>query len=393
MADPETPLPPPVKGLAAVSLFNDFASEMVYPVLPAFVTGTLGASPLALGALDGAAELTASVVKWWSGRMADRPGWAKPLIVLGYSLAILIRPLIAVAGAAWQVIGFRVIDRVGKGLRSPPRDALIVTLTPRAQGGRAFGLTRAADHAGAVLGSLVAWAMLSGGSDTRSVIAWSVLPGVAAAAVLLLALKGVHDRPRESVVPQGAAPATAHGRAFWIPVSLLVLFAVGRLPETLLLLRIQELGVSVAAIPLVWAGLHVVRSSASYPGGRLTDRIGPRGAVALGAACYVLAAAGLALVAGATAAVAVFLGYGLVAGLVEPAERVAIARLAPVRPGKGFGSYQGLTGLAALPAGLGFGAVYRSLGAPAALALSALAIIGCMTLWLLVGRTVLRRVS
>ena len=131
MADrPAETLPPQVKGLSAVSLFNDFASEMVYPVLPAFITGPLGGSPLVLGALDGAAELTAALVKWVSGRLADRPGWAKPLILLGYGTAVLVRPLISVAGAAWQVIGFRIIDRVGKGMRSPARDAVIADLTP-----------------------------------------------------------------------------------------------------------------------------------------------------------------------------------------------------------------------------------------------------------------------
>jgi len=153
MADrPGEALPPQVKGLSAVSLFNDFASEMVYPVLPAFITGPLGGSAMALGALDGAAELTAAVVKWISGRLADRPGWAKPLILLGYGVAVLVRPLIGLVGAAWQVIGFRVIDRVGKGMRSPARDAVISELTTERLRGRAFGFHRAADHLGAVLG-------------------------------------------------------------------------------------------------------------------------------------------------------------------------------------------------------------------------------------------------
>src|SRR5687768_13150804 len=132
-------VPVTVKGLSLVSLFNDFASEMVYPLLPAFVTRTLGGGPLLLGLLDGASELTSSVLKWISGRLADRPGWARPLILGGYATAVLVRPLIAAANAAWQVVGFRVIDRIGKGLRTVPRDALISDLTPPAARGRAFG--------------------------------------------------------------------------------------------------------------------------------------------------------------------------------------------------------------------------------------------------------------
>src|SRR5919108_3098909 len=144
-------VPPAVKGLSLVSLFNDFASEMVYPLLPAFVTRTLGAGALALGVLDGAADLTSAALKWVSGRLSDRPGWRKPLILVGYATAVLIRPLISVTSAAWQGIGFRVIDRVGKGIRTPPRDALIAEVTPLELRGRAFGFHRGADHFGAVV--------------------------------------------------------------------------------------------------------------------------------------------------------------------------------------------------------------------------------------------------
>jgi MFS family permease len=128
-------VPPTVKGLGLVSFFNDLASEMVYPLLPAFVTRVLGGGAVALGALDGAADLTAAALKWVSGRLSDRKGWQKPLIIAGYGTAVLVRPLIAVANAAWQVIGFRVLDRIGKGLRSPARDALVAQVTsPEARG-------------------------------------------------------------------------------------------------------------------------------------------------------------------------------------------------------------------------------------------------------------------
>jgi len=388
---PTGAVPRPVKGLSAVSLFNDFASEMVYPVLPAFVTTTLGGSAVALGALDGAADLTAAAVKWGSGRLADRPRWAKPLILAGYGLAVLIRPLIAVAGAAWQVVGFRVLDRVGKGLRSPARDALVSSLTPPSARGRAFGFHRAADHFGAVLGALAAWLLLQRGTGLREVIGLSVLPGIFALIVLVVILKSVIGQ--QSTV-NGTGPVSdrspltvdAVGRGFWLPVGTLVLLTAGRLPETLLLLRLQDLGVPVATIPLVWAALHVVRSAASYPGGWLVDRLGTRGAVAAGALLYAVVATALAAALGTGGAIAVFLCYGVVAGLLEPAERVAITRLAPVRTGRGFGTYQGLAGLAALPAGLGFGLAYRNLGGPAALLGSAMCLAIGVPLWLAAAR-------
>jgi MFS family permease len=396
-------LPAQVKGLSAVSLFNDFASEMVYPVLPAFVTGPLGGSAMVLGALDGAADLTAAVVKWASGRLADRPGWAKPLILLGYGIAVLVRPLIAVVGAAWQVVGFRVIDRIGKGMRSPARDAVIAELTPAALRGRAFGFHRAADHGGAVLGSLTAWFLLQRQMSVRSVIGWSALPGVVAVLVLVIVLRGVRDsRGRGRLATEKTEIAASSSRSrksvgqetdtkgavFWAPVGVLVLLTASRLPETLLLLRLQDLGVPIPAIPLAWAALHVVRSGGSYPGGWLTDRFGARVTLGLGTLVYAGAIAALSTAIGEAGALAVFLAHGLVAGLIEPAERVAVAKLAPVRTGRGFGNYQGVAGLAALPAGLLFGWVYTAMGGPAALLASAGALALLMPAWLVAGRRV-----
>jgi MFS family permease len=274
-----TGVPPTVKGLSLVSLFNDFASEMVYPLLPAFVTRTLGGGALLLGVLDGASELTSSVVKWVSGRLADRPGWRRPLILGGYAVAVLVRPLIAVANAAWQVIGFRVIDRIGKGIRTPPRDALISGVTPPEQRGRAYGFHRGADHFGAVLGSLAAWWLLRRGADVRSVIGWSAVPGVVAVAVLAVVLRGVGraggqaDRRTESSSKDRPSDRpTVRPSAFWPSVLALTGITFFRLPETLLILRLQDQGVAVAAVPLVWAGLHVVRSGSSYPWGLVPPR-------------------------------------------------------------------------------------------------------------------------
>jgi MFS family permease len=378
-------IPRTVKGLALVSLFNDFASEMVYPLLPAFVTVTLGGSATTLAALDGAADLAAAATKWVSGGLADRPAWRKPLILLGYFSAILFRPCMAIASAAWQVVGFRVLDRLGKGLRTPARDAMIADVTPTPIRGRAFGFHRAADHFGSIPGSLVAWWLLEHAVDVRKVLGWSVAPGIAAGVILALVLRGA---PPRMAVQTGGTPHAADpgGRVFWLPVLALAALVLLRLPETLLLLRLQQLGVAVAIIPLVWAGLHVVRSVVSYPGGWLTDRLGPRGTVAAGAACFAGGALTLGLPLSASLAIMAFLAMGTVAGLTESAERALVARLAPRRPGHGFGAYHAATGIAALPAALIFGLLYQRSGGPAALWASAGGMLVASLVWLRVAR-------
>ncbi len=382
-------VPPTVKGLSLVSLFNDFASEMVYPLLPAFVTRTLGGGPLILGVLDGAAELTSSLVKWVSGRLADRPGWRRPLILWGYAIAVLVRPLIAGAGAAWQVVGFRVVDRIGKGVRTPPRDALIAEITPPMLRGRAYGFHRGADHFGAVLGSLAAWYLLTQGTDVRNVIWWSVLPGIVAFVVLAVVLKGGRGgravgRSEGAPVRQSASPPARPSARFWPPVLALTGLTFFRLPEALLILRLQDLGVSIVAVPLVWSGLHVVRSLSSYPGGWLSDRLGARRVVAAGGLLFAIVALAFGMALTPVLAIVLFLVLGLVAGLTESGERTVVARLAPVRTGRGFGSYHALVGVAALPAGLIFGALYQSGGGRTALWASAAGMAMAVIVWLIV---------
>jgi MFS family permease len=384
---PTQGVPRTVKGLSLVSLFNDLASEMVYPLLPALVTGPLGAGALVLGLLDGAAELTSAALKVVSGRLADRPGWRAPLILIGYATAVLVRPLIAVASSAWQVVGFRVIDRVGKGLRTPARDAWIAAVTAPALRGRAFGFHRAADHLGAVLGSVVAWLLLERGLGVRDVIGWSAAPGVLACLALLPLLRRAGPESAPTAIVEKPDRVDATGSVFWGPVLLLAALTFLRLPEALLLLRLQDLGVPVAWIPLVWAGLHVVRSASSYPGGWLSDHLGPRTAVAAGGLLFATVAAALGWRLSPSVAVVVFLLFGLVAGLTEAAERALVARLAPVRTGRGFGSYHALVGVAALPAGIAFGAMYQRFGGPRALWASAVGMVLAVGLWLIVTKT------
>ncbi|MEO8227914.1 MAG: MFS transporter [Gemmatimonadota bacterium] len=373
-----------MKGLSLVSLFNDFAGEMVYPLLPAFISRTLGGSAMLLGALDGAADLTSAALKWVSGRLADRPGWRRPLILGGYATAVLVRPLISVASSAWQVVGFRVVDRVGKGLRTPPRDALIAEVTPQAQRGRAYGFHHAADHFGAVLGSVTAWFLLRRGAEVRHVIQWSIVPGVVAFFALAFVLRRYAPATAAPVAPVASTSRDAAGRVFWAPVVALAALVLTRVPEALMLLRLQDLGVAVPAIPLVWAALHIIRSAGSYPGGALTDRLGPRWTVAAGALLFAAVVGAMGLRLSPTAAIAVFLAFGLVAGLTESAERAMVARLAPVKTGRGFGAYHALTGFAALPAGLAFGALYTRYGGGTAFLASAGAVLAAAILWAVV---------
>src|SRR3989475_1991619 len=360
---PSPPLPRQVKLFGWVSLLNDFASEMIYPLLPAFVTGVLGGGPQALGALDGAAEFAAAFVKLGAGRLADRPRLRGPMIVLGYFIAVVVRPVIAVTGAAWQVIGLRVVDRLGKGLRTPPRDALIADVTPAELRGRAFGLQRGMDHAGAVLGPILAWWLLaSGTANVRAVIGWSIVPGVL---VLVLAGWAVRDgtadggrgRQRAAEGDDALPPVAAPYRPL-PPAPLLAIsaFYLLRMPDTLIILRSQELGVPVAVVPLLWAAVHVVRSSSSFVGGAATDRLGPARTMWAGWLVYALLAAGMARAGTAAAARGLCLALGLVSGLTGRPGRALVGRAAGTPPGRRVGVCHRFTGPAALGGGVGLGA-------------------------------------
>jgi MFS family permease len=364
-----------VKLFGWVSLLNDFASEMIYPLLPAFVTGVLGGGPQALGALDGAAEFAAAFVKLGAGRLADRVPLRGPMIVLGYFVAVVVRPVIAVTGAAWQVIGLRVVDRLGKGLRTPPRDALIADVTPAERRGHAFGLQRGMDHAGAVLGPILAWWLLASGSaNVRTVIGASIVPGVL---VLVLAMWAVRDgRGRQRTVEGTASdsplpPSPAFSRPLPAPLLAISAFYLVRMPDTLIILRSQELGVPVAVVPLLWAAVHVVRSSSSFLGGAASDRLGPARTMWVGWLVYAMLAVGMARAATAVAAWGLFLALGLVSGLTESPERALVARLAGTHQGSGFGVYHGITGFAALVGGVALGAVFQKYGGGTAFLASA----------------------
>ncbi|MDH4044303.1 MAG: MFS transporter [Gemmatimonadota bacterium] len=371
-----TRLPPVVRGLGAVSFFNDLASEMVYPLLPQLITRGLGAGALALGALDGVADAVSAVVKLAAGWLSDRPAWRQPLIVFGYLTAAVTRPLMAITGAAWQVVGLRAADRVGKGARNPPRDAVIADAVDPSLRGRAFGFHRAMDHAGATVGPLVAGGLMAAFAvRAETVILWSIVPGVLAVVVAMVALRRF-ARP-DGATDQSTRPPQVEGHAPRpVVVALIFLFAGLRMPEALFLLRLQDLGIAAPLVPVMWAALHVVRTGASYPGGWLSDRLGPARTMLLGWVAYAGVSGGMAVVTGPWGGLWL-LGLGLVSACTESPERALVAAWGGKKArGRRFGVYHAGTGVVALPGGLALGAIYQWAGGPMALGVSAVAVLG-----------------
>lgn len=359
-------LPSTVVVLGAASLLSDLSAEMIFPLLPAFLAA-LGTGPAALGLIEGVAEATAATFKVLSGVWTDRAGRRKPLVVLGYTIAGTARPLVALAQSWVAVLAIRFADRVGKGLRTSPRDALIADVTPYPARGAAYGLHRAMDHTGAVLGPLVAAALLHfAGLPERQVMLFAAVP---AALVLLTLLLGVRE-PARGPAPRGPRPPL---RLRLLPrdyrALLLALFVatLGNSTDAFVLLRLQQLGVPLGGVALLWSLHHVVRVPATWWGGRLVDRLGPRAMLLLAWGVYAAVYTGLAFATSRAEAVWVFLAYGFYYGFSEPAERAWVAALAPreVR-GSAFGLYHAVTGLALLPASVLCGLLWKWFGPSAA---------------------------
>ena len=368
--------------LGAVSFFTDVSSEMIYPLLPVFLTATLGASASTLGAIEGAAETTASLLKlasgWWSDRMRRR----KPLVVLGYTLASIARPLVAVATSANQVLAIRLTDRVGKGIRNSPRDALIADSVDPSIRGRAFGFHRAADHAGGVLGPLIAFALLTwGGVDLRTVFWLAAIPGALAVITVIVFVRERRRSASDVDLAPGAvemSPLAEQGRTrampgrFWYYLGVLFVFTLGNSTDAFLLLRASQLGVPVALAPILWATLHVVKSATSTHGGALSDRIGRIPTLVSGWILYALVYLGFAAGSAPWHAWALFMVYGLFFALTEGTERALIADLVPAtRRGTAFGWFNLTIGLGMLPASILFGLVWDRSGPATAFVMGA----------------------
>ncbi|MGQ0578725.1 MAG: MFS transporter [Betaproteobacteria bacterium] len=367
-------LPRTVIVLGFVSLFNDLASEMIVPLVPILLAGVLGAGPIALGLIEGVADTVASFLKLWSGRHSDRQGGRrKTLTLAGYALSNIARPLLAFAGSWMSVLLLRSVDRVGKGLRSAPRDALVADATPTHIKGYAYGFHRALDNAGAVGGSLVAAAVLTwSGLPLAQVILLSAIPGCLAVALVAF---GVRE-PRVATV----AVARALAPLRWGTLSpglrryllVLVLFTFARASETFIVLLGYQMGIGTVELLTLWAALNLAKALTSTVGGRLADNMG-RGPLMLFswtafAACFLLfgkADTSIGLWA-------VTIVYGLFFGLGEGAERALVSDFAaPTEQGSAFGWYYLMIGLAAIPAGLLFGAVWQFQSAAMAFFLAA----------------------
>lgn len=358
-------LSPTVIGLGWVSLLTDASSELIFPLLPMFLTEVLGAPATFLGVLEGLAEATSSGVKYLSGRLADRRARSKPIVLWGYGLSTVVRPLVALALAPWHVLLVRVVDRVGKGIRSSPRDAMIAGSTGDDDRGRAFGFHQAMDHAGSAVGTLLGAGLLALAFDLRRVFLIASIPGFLALATLFV-VPEVKAAPlperAESEVVEARLP-----RALWRYLGVLFVFTAANASDAFLILKAREVGASKALAPLLWLVLHVVKASLGTLGGALSDRLGRARVLVAGWVVYGICYGLLGQVRSVGAVFVVTAVYGLYGALTDGAEKAMVADLAPtLARGRAFGVYNALNGIGLLVAGLVFGLLWDHVGSRAA---------------------------
>jgi len=383
-------LPRTVVALGFVSLLNDASAEMIVPLLPAYLIA-LGGTATTLGLIEGIADATAGLFRLWSGALADRVRRRKPLIAAGYTLSSGVRPLVAFALAPWHVLLVRFLDRVGKGMRGSPRDALVAEVTSAQERGRAFGLHRAMDHAGNVVGPLLAFALLSRFEEPpdvgqlRALFGWAAIPAALALLTLLFVVKEPPAAKRAAPPPPLSIrpPAVPALRRFLFAN---LLFGLGGSTDAFLLLRAAQLGVPIGWLPLFPALLSVVRAALTTPLGALSDRVARKSMIVAGWIVYALVYAGFAFATQAWHAWTLIAVYGVHYALVEGAERAFVADLAPAEQrGRAFGSWHFVTAIVALPASWLFGALMTRNGSTTAfLTGSACAAAGVVALLFLV---------
>lgn len=373
-------IPRPVWLLGWASLFTDAATEMIYPLLPVYLSRVLGASAVSLGLIEGAAEGVNSLLKVLSGWMSDRTARRKPIVVGGYAISSLARPFIAITNTWQQVLAIRVLDRMGKGIRGAPRDAMLAQFASPSTRGRVFGFHRAMDHTGAIVGPLVATAILFFAPENyRLVFGLTIIPGIIAIFLLMLVPETTVAADADGVAK--VAPAPAHNpasldvrtgalsqpSAFWAFMAVLFLFTLGNSADAFLLLRLSDALGGATYVPLLWAGLHMVKASLSTWGGGLSDRLGRKEVIVLGWGVYGVVYLGFALSSSAPAFVGWFLLYGVFFALTEGAEKALIADLTTVaRQGTAFGIYNAVLGVGALIASVMFGVLYERVSPAAA---------------------------
>lgn len=360
------PIPRTVWALGLVSLFMDVSSEMIHALLPLFLTASLGASAAMVGIIEGVGEATAAIVKVFSGYLSDRFGRRKPLILLGYSLGALSKPLFALAGAPMMVLTARFSDRIGKGIRGAPRDALIADVTPEAIRGRAYGLRQSLDTAGAFIGPLLAIGLMFVlANDMRAVFWIALVPGLIAVLCVLL---GVEDRAAPGPAATGRAPIRLGdlrqlGPAFWTIVAIGTVFTLARFSEAFLVLRAHDAGLPLALAPLVLVVMNVVYSLGAYPAGALSDRMPPARLLILALAALIAADLCLALLPGLGGAFAGIALWGVHLALSQGLLSKLVADRAPSNlRASAFGLFNLCSGIMLLVASLVAGLLWDRIG-------------------------------
>lgn len=376
--------------LGLVSFFTDVSSEMIYPLLPIFLTSVLGMGATFVGLVEGVAEATASLLKLLSGWLSDRWGKRKSLVVFGYTLSTLIRPLVAAATAGWHVLLIRFLDRVGKGIRTSPRDALIADSSIAGEQGKAFGFQRAMDHAGAVVGPLIAFFLLTFITQQYRLIFWlAFIPGMAA---LVTLIRGVSEKKSRSFGPPLSKvhltfrPFDRRFKAFLL---IVILFTLGNSSDAFLLLKAKDAGIPVSLIPILWVVLHISKSLSATPGGILSDRLGRKDVIIAGWLLYSAVYWAFAWAETPGMIWLLFAIYGLFYGLTEGGERALVADLVqPHLRGTAYGLYNFSIGISTLPASLLMGLLWEKVSPKAAFGFGAtLALLAAILLWLALKKT------
>lgn len=373
--------------LGLISLFTDISSQMIYPLLPIFLSSVLGVSTAFIGLLEGLAESTASIAKVFSGWYSDKLKKRKPIILFGYGLSTIGKPFLYLATLGWHVLIVRFIDRVGKGIRTSPRDALVADSSIPEQRGKAFGIQRAMDRMGAFLGPLIAFAILPLlNNNLRLVFLLALFPALIAVFIIIFFLKDkphIHDPSR----PAKSFSIKHLNRDFKIFIFILAIFTLGNSSNAFLILRARDLGITIVFIPILWFMYNVVSSASSIPLGIFSDRIGRRKTTLLGFFVYAVVYLGFAF-SNTQSLIWIFMGlYGVYYGLSEGVLRAYVADLIKDKSSlaTAYGIYHTVVGLCMLPASLIMGILWQQFGATVAFGLGAgLSLIAALALVLLI---------
>lgn len=349
-------IPRGVWALGLVSMFMDVSSEMIHALLPLYLVSVLGASTLTVGIIEGIAEATASIVKIFSGALSDYLGRRKWLAALGYGLAAATKPIFPLATNIGWLVAARFIDRVGKGIRGSPRDALVADLTPADLRGGAYGLRQSLDTIGAVLGPLLAIVFMAAFADNFTAVFWiAVIPALVSVAVVVLAVHEPERPPglREVRTPLSPAELGRLNRTYWMIVGVAAVFTLARFSEAFLLLRAQSVGMPLAVVPAVLVMMNITYTATAWPAGALSDRIGRYGVVTVGFALLILADLALAIGGGIALVMIGVALWGLHMGLTQGLLAALVADTAPEElRGTAFGVFNLVSGVAMLAASI-----------------------------------------